>query len=461
MRIMRKLCAIIIFFVICVPVPVYAFIPINAPSAVLMDQATGTVLYASNEHARMYPAGLTKMLTALVALDYLDPQEVVVVGNEINNIPHGAIVSGHQIGEHITVHNLLRGLMIRNGNDSGAVIAVQTVQTQRGRGNIPYVNAMQIFSEMMNNRARALGAFNTNFVNPNGLHHDNHYTTAYDLALIARAYMEHPLLREIAGEAEFIGNSMEGFEGDMEELEGVRTVDHNWIDTNELISGGAFHYTYATGIRSGSTPQASDCLAASAERRGVRLIAVVLNSPDPGRWQDARMLFDYGFATYDYHVILEEGQHIETVAIANSMLGEPDILDVLVSENFTALLSQSQIARLERTIEFYESFIAEEGEYALTLYAPIEEGETLGKIVYILDGRVLFEGTLKAAEAVEERSLDSDMDFYIAMVRDNIFSLRALPFWMGGVGILIGIGGIALAVSERRRSRRSSWHIRR
>ena len=460
MRIMRKLCAIIIFLVVCVPVPVYAFIPINAPSAVLMDQATGTVLYANNEHARMYPAGLTKMLTALVALEYLDPQTVVVVGNEINNIPHGALVSRHQIGEHITVHNLLRGLMIQNGNDSGAIIAVQTVQTQRGRGNIPYVNVMQIFSEMMNNRARALGAFNTNFVNPNGLHHDNHYTTAYDLALIARAFMEHPLLREIAGEAEFIGNSLEGFEGDIDEIEGLRTVDHHWVDTNELISGGTFHYAYATGIRSGSTPQASDCLAASAERRGVRLIAVVLNSPDPGRWQDARMLFDYGFATYDYHMILEEGQHIETVAIANSMLGEPDILDVLASESVTALLSQAQIARLERTIEFYESFIAEEGDYALTLFAPIEKGEPLGKIVFTLDGQVLFEGALQAAETVYERSLDSDMDFYIALVRDNIFSIRALPFWMGGVGVLIGISGIALAVAERRRSRRS-WYGRR
>jgi len=460
MRILRKLCALIILGVLCVPVPVYAFIPINAPSAVLMDQATGTVLYASNEHARMYPAGLTKMLTALVALDYLDPQTVIVVGSEINNIPPGALVAGHQVGEHITVRNLLRGLMIQNGNDSGAIVAVQTVQAQRGRGNIPYTNVMQIFSQMMNNRARTLGAFNTNFVNPNGLHHENHYTTAYDLALIARAFMEHPLLREIAGEAEFIGNSLEGFEGDAEAIEGVRTVDHHWVDTNELISGGAFHYAYATGIRSGSTPQASDCLAASAERRGVRLIAVVLNSPDPGRWQDARMLFDYGFATYEYHEILEEGQHIETVAIANAMLGESSILDVLASESFTALFSQAQIARLERTVEFDEAFMAEEGDYALALYAPIEAGEPLGTIIYTLDGEIVFEGELQAATTVEERSLDSDMDFYIAMVRDNIFSLRALPFWLGGIGVLIGIGGVALAISERRRSRRS-WYNRR
>jgi len=442
-----------------------------------MDQATGTVLFAYNEHARMYPAGLTKMLTALVVLDYLDPQHVVVVGNEIYNIPRGALMAGHQVGEHITVHNLLRGLMIRNGNDSGAVLAVQTVQAQRGRGNIPYINVMEIFSRMMNDRARALGALDTNFVNPNGLHHDNHYSTAYDLAQISRAFMDHPLLRDIAGEVDFIGNSLDGFEGtlpDGMEIEGVRTIDYSWVDTNELITGGPFHYNYATGIRSGSTPQASDCLAASAEREGVRLIAVVLDSPDPGRWQDARMLFDYGFSTYSYHLVLEAGQHIDTVGIANAMLGEPDLLDVLAGEGFDALLSQAQIGQLERTIVFYEDFIAEveveEGEAwhyeddqrydKMMLRAPIEMNESLGTVTYTLNGRVLFEGEIRAAFGIEERSLDSDMDFYIALILGSIFSVRSLPFWLGGAGVLIGIAGVSWGISERRRSR-NYWNSRR
>jgi len=470
---MRKICAFFIFLALSAPVPAYAFIPLNAYSAVLMDQSTGTVLFAHNEHDRMYPAGLTKMLTALVVLDYLDPQSVVVVGNEIYNVPRGAIMAGHQSGEHITVHNLLRGLMIRNGNDSGAVLAVQTVQTQRGRGNIPYVNVMDIFGRMMNDYARSLGAFNTSFVNPNGLHHEDHYTTAYDLALIARAYMEHPLLREIAGEVDFIGNSLEGFSGDFEAMDGARVVEYFWEDTNELISGGTFHYTYATGIRSGSTPQASDCLAASAERNGVQLVAIVLDSPDPGRWQDARMLFDYGFATYSYQPILESGQHVYTVNIANAMLGQPDTLDVLISENFTALLSQAQVGRLERAITFYEYFIAEDEEdqeseqkaeeayyNAFTLLAPIEANESVGTITYILDGQVLFEGAIHAAEAIEERSLDSDMDFYIALVLEYIFSVQSLPFWLGGAGVLMGVAGVSWGVSERRRNR-NSWSSRR
>ena len=457
---MRKFCTFfIIMLALSAPTPVYAFIPISAPSAILMDQKTGTVLFAYNEHVRNYPAGLTKMLTAIVALEYLDPQRVIVVGPEIYSIPAGALRSGHQTGEHITVHNLLRGLMIRNGNDSGAVLALQTVQAQRNNNNVPFGDAVRIFSQMMNDRARELGARNTNFVNPNGLHHDDHVTTAYDLALIARAFMEHPLLREIAGEAEFTGNSLDGYEGDLDRFEGVHTINYHWIDTNELMSGGTFNYHYATGIRSGSTPQAMDALAASAERNSVQLIAIVLASPDPGRWQDARILFDYGFATYSYHNILESRQVLETAVVTNAMLGGPGILDVLSAGDFTALLSQAQMSRLERVIMFDEEFVSdEESPYnSIMLLAPIEEDAVLGTVSYFLDGELIFEGEIQAAASIEGRSLDSDMDFYIALIRDNIFSLRALPFWMGSAGVLVGIAGMSLAIAERRRSRRS-WY---
>lgn len=459
---MRKFCALLILLIFAAPVPIYAFVPVGAPSVVLMDQNTGTVLFAQNEHARKYPAGLTKMLTALVALDYLDPQQIIVVGNEIDPVPPGALRSGHRSGEHITVHNLLRGLMIRNGNDSGNILALHTVQAQRNNNNVPFGDAVNIFSIMMNDRARELGALGTHFVNPNGLHHDDHVTTAYDLALIARAFMAHPLLAEIAREAEFIGNSLYGYSGDLGALGDVHTIDHHWVDTNELMSGGTFHYHYATGIRSGSTPQARDALAASAERRGVRLIAIVLDTEDPGRWQDARILFEYGFSTYDYYQIMEAGQHIETVAIAHAQRGGPNVLDVLSAEGFTALLSQSQIGRLERVIHFNDLYAdADEGYYSVsTLRAPIRAGEPVGVISFRLDGQVFFETEILASDSIEERTLDSDMDYYIAWIMDNIFSVRALPFWMGSAGMLVGIVGATLAIAERRKSRRS-WYGRR
>jgi len=453
---MRKLFVLLLFFVVTLHIPAYGFVPLSAPSAILTDGTSGRTLFSLNEHARMYPAGLTKMLTAIVALEYLNPEDIVVVGPEIHTVPQGAIMSGHQVGEHITVHNLLRGLMIRNGNDSGAVVALQTVQAQRNRQNIPYDAAEQEFVRMMNVRARELGALNTNFVNPNGIHHDNHYTTAYDLAIIARAFMAHPLLSEIAAETEFRGNSL----GDLY-IEGARTVNHNWVDTNELISGNTFHYPYAVGIRSGSTPQSLDSLAAAARRRDVNLIAIVLSSPDPGRWQDARILFDYGFSTYDYFHMLEEGQLMETVRVTNAKLGEVDVIDVMATESFYRLMSQTQIARLERHLIFNNEFYDEEGnvDYSL-LFAPIEMGDVVGSVIFSLDGEVIFESDVIASGSVMERTLDSDMDFYIALIQENIFTVRALPFWMGSAGILIGTLGVSFAVVERRRSKRS-WYGRR
>ena len=459
----QKICAVLAFIILLsAPISTSAFIPINAPSAILIDQNTGNILFAHNEHTIMYPAGLTKMLTAIIALEYLDPQQVIVVGPEIYNVPAGALRSGHQSGEHITVHNLLRGLMIQNGNDSGVVLALQTVQAERNNNNVPFSSAMQIFSYMMNERAQSFGARNTHFVNPNGLHHDDHITSAYDLALIARKFMSIPILADIAAEPEFIGNSLYGYLGDMSYFYDARTIDHHWTDTNQLLSGGTFHYVYAQGIRSGSTPQSGDALAASAYRRGVRLIAIVLDSQDPDRWQDARMLFEYGFTSYLYHDIVEEGQLIETVVVANAKLGGQSLLDVVAADGFNALFSEGQLVRLTRSVIFDIDLIAHdeehENEYDNTiLIAPIMEGDILGRIVYTLDGNQLFETDLIATYTINERSLDSDMDFYIALIMDNVFSLRAFPFWMGGLGLIVGVAGTYLAVAERRRSRRA-WY---
>ncbi|MCL2015908.1 MAG: D-alanyl-D-alanine carboxypeptidase [Defluviitaleaceae bacterium] len=478
---MRKIFIAFAFLLVLatpIPVAVHAFVPVAAEAAILIDQNTGNILFAQNEHQQMFPAGLTKMLTALVVLDYLELQQVITVGTEIHSVPTGAIMSGHQVGESITVHNLLRGLMIRNGNDSGVVLALNTIRAERNNNNVPLVNAIQIFSDLMNEKAADLGARGTNFVNPNGLHHEQHYTTAYDLALIAQAFMQNPVLREIAQTVEFTGHGLYGYLGNPEEHGTL--VEHNWVDTNELMSGGSFHYEYATGIRSGTTPQASDNVAASAERDSVQLIAIVLNAPDPTRWQDARILFEYGFSTFEYFDILQTNEYIETIFVTNAMLGGPTTLEVLASEDFTILLNQEQLAALERTIIFYDELLAtaenmqnayeppyfirlldsDEPEETLgltALMAPITENTPLGRIIFTLDGETLFDGEIRAATTIEERSLDSDMDFYIALFTGAVFSADAMPFWLGAAGVLIGIIGICIAVSERRRSKRS-WY---
>ena len=458
---MRKLCFFLIFALLLqVPtkVQVHAFININSPSAVLMDQGTGNVLFAQNEHERLYPAGLTKMLTAIIVLDYLDPQDIIVVGNEIASVPQGAIRAGHQVGEYITVHNLLRALMIHNGNDSGMILALHAVRAQRNNNAVPIASAEGLFAQLMNERASELGAYNTHFVNPNGLHHDEHVTTAFDLALIARAFIDIPLLREIAARTEFIGNSLYGYLGEVSE--NVRTIEHHWQDNNELMIGGNYHYIYARGIRSGNTTQSGACLAASAQRNGVELIAIVLNSSDPARWQDTRILFEYGFATYAYHQIVEENQFMDTISVYYAMRGGPTTVDVVSLEGFEALFNQDELTRLERSLNFYETYYELPYKSYYTLHAPVEHGDIVGYVTYSLDGQLLFRSSLISVGEIEARTWDSDMDYYIDLFMDTVFSVSALPFWLGAAGILIGIAGVYFAITERRRNR-NTWSIRR
>ena len=184
----------------------YAPPNVNAQSAILMEQGTGKVLYAKNERQRMYPASITKVLTAIVALEYLDPEEIVTTGTEVNAVPYDSSTAGHLVGESLKVENLIRGLFIPSGNETGCVAAAAVVKKAGYGESMAYGEIERIFSNILNEKARELGAMDTNFVNPHGYHDANHYTTAYDAALFCSAAMENELIRRIAGETEFYGN---------------------------------------------------------------------------------------------------------------------------------------------------------------------------------------------------------------------------------------------------------------
>ena len=472
MRLFLKLFVSGIFAILFLRNPVYAGLPILAESAALIDEATGALLYSNNPHEIMYPAGLTKILTAILVIEYLDLNEIIVIGNEVLTTPGGSIIAGHLIGEHITVANLLRTLIIGNANDSGIVLSLAVARAQRGVYDIPFEGAQTVFANLMNARALEIGALYTNFVNPNGLHHDNHVSTAYDLALISREFLSYPFLRELAAQSYWTGNGLDGADpAAIEALDApVRTVDYNIINSNALVSDGDFNYSYATGIRSGSTPQSGDNVVASATKGEVSLVAVALNSPDPGRWLDVINLFEHGFLNYDYRTLLEEGQLLRTVSVANVVIGAETSLDILVEEGFRLLLNEAEVARatielvLDEAFKPSEEFLAEtesENEEKSELIAPIFEGDAIGRVVISLDGRVLFSTNALAARDIEARSLDSDMDFYLALIIERAFSPEAVPYWIAGGGALIGIIGIILAIKERRKRKKRSWTMLR
>ncbi|HOW74921.1 MAG TPA: serine hydrolase [Candidatus Competibacteraceae bacterium] len=254
---------------------VFAAPAIAARAAVLMNPTTGEILFAKEPRLRLPPASTTKVLTALVALERLDLNARVSVSPQAASAPPSRI--GLRAGEAALAQDLLYGLMLKSGNDAAETLA------EAAGGSVPG------FAELMNARAWQIGARDSHFMNPHGLPNDDHYSTAYDLALIFRQAMNHPLFAEIirTRSAALRVESGQGLYGDWRM---IPVVSHN-----RLLAS----YEGARGGKTGFTLKARRCFVGEVDRGGVRLIVAILNSPNSGTlWEDARNLLDYGFARY-------------------------------------------------------------------------------------------------------------------------------------------------------------------
>lgn len=248
---------------------------VAALSAVLMNPATGEVLFAKEPHLRLPPASTTKVLTALVALERLDPNARVVVSSQAASAPPSRV--GLRAGEAALTQDLLYGLMLKSGNDAAETLAEAAGGSVFG------------FAELMNAKAWQIGARNSHFMNPHGLPNDDHYATAYDLALIFRQAMNHPMFADIV-RTRNAALRIESSQGPYGDWRMVPVVNHN-----RLLGS----YEGTLGGKTGFTLKARRCFVGEVDRGGVRLIVAILNSPTPGAlWRDARTLLDYGFAHY-------------------------------------------------------------------------------------------------------------------------------------------------------------------
>lgn len=256
---------------------------IQAETAVVIDAKTGQVLYDKNMNEQREPASTTKVMTALLALENLDLSTTVTIDAET------PFTEGSRIylleGEHVTVEQLMYALLLESANDAAVAIGKEIA------GSVP------AFADMMNKRAKELGARNTHFVNPNGLHEEGHLTTAYDLAMIAKHAMKNEEFRKLVLTYRYV-------------IPATNKQDTRYLyNTNRLIYdektkvpvNGVMRpakYEGATGIKTGYTSDAGGCLIAGAKRGDTELIAVVLKSTDEGRFGDSIALLDYAFANY-------------------------------------------------------------------------------------------------------------------------------------------------------------------
>lgn len=334
---------------VLLPIAVYAEEPkstafaTHAASAVLMDANTGTVIFAKNEHEKLPPASITKIMTMLLIMEAID-QGKISLNEQVTASEHAASMGGSQIflepGETMTVEELLKGIAMASGNDASVAMAEKIAGSE------------EMFVEMMNKKAEELGLQNTHFVNSNGLPVADHYTSAYDIAVMSRALLQYPKITEYTGK--------------YQDYLRQDTDDPFWlVNTNKLVR----FYSGADGLKTGYTSEAKFCLAATAHRNDLRLIAVVLGEPDTKtRNAEVAQLLDYGFSQYRSHILFHPGDEIGSVSVEK---GDLPVLPIQADRQYSILMKKG-----ENT-----DHIRHELQMEPNLKAPIKKGEQIGKLV--------------------------------------------------------------------------------
>lgn len=341
----------------------------TANAIYLMDNKTNAVLYSKNENEKVYPASTTKILTAIIALENCNLNDVVTASyNSVMSIPEGYSTANIQIGEQLTVEQLLELLLIHSANDAANVLAEFTG------------GSIDSFVSMMNTKLNDLNLTGSHFTNPYGLHDDNHYTTAHDLAYLMQYCLKNETFRKLAGKASCAIPATNLYEPRI------------YSSTNELlIPESSNYYKYLLTGKTGFTSQAKECLVSSAYRDDLELIGVVLGSDN--RFSDARKLYQYGYSNYSIQKVVNKDAIVTNIHVKNAKYDSRD-LDLLAVEDISALMNYEESPlNLNPKIILYEP-----------LSAPLEEGTVLGKAIYEING-VTYTTDLIASHNVEESRL--------------------------------------------------------
>ncbi len=334
-----------------------AQISVDAPSAVLMERSTGTVIYEKNAHEKLAPASVTKVMTLLLVVEALT-DGTLTLDTMITASEHAAGMGGSQIwlesGESMSVHEMLKCVAVSSANDCAVALAEHLAGSE------------EAFVSRMNERAAELGMENTHFTNCTGLHDDpQHLTTAYDIALMSRELMGHDLIREYTTIW----------------TDTVRGGEFGLSNTNRLIR----HYEGATGVKTGYTSLAGHCLAASAMRDGVEYIAVVLHAESSDvRFQSATALLNYAFANFTL-TPLRQGEPLPPVPVE---LGSAESVQP-VADGAGAILTPKGGAELRWETELTER-----------VTAPVAKGDALGQLRLYRGEELLAEIPLTAADDI-------------------------------------------------------------
>ena len=357
---MKRMFPMILLLALLLCVPVRADeLTLDAPSALLMEKQTGTVLFAKDEHTPREPASVTKVMTLLLTMEAVD-SGALSYDDAVTGSAHAASMGGSQIwlkeGEQMRVEDLIKAVCVVSGNDAAVALGEHLAGSE------------EAFVARMNERAKELGMNDTHFVNCTGLPAEGHVTSAYDIALMSRELiLHHPDIRRFTTIW----------------MDSLRDGQSMLVNTNKLVR----FYPGATGLKTGSTSTAKYCISATAEKDGMELIAVILGgSTSDKRFADAKALLNYGFASYALVTAAPESP-LPAVPVT---LGTQKTVQTILTPDNALLLEKNRAGGLTQSLALPE-----------TLEAPIEAGEPLGTLdIFDAGGTAVASLPLLAGESV-------------------------------------------------------------
>lgn len=379
---------------------------IDANAAMMIEVKTGKVIYEKDIEEQNYPASITKILTAIIVIENCDLNETATVSSKaLSNIPSAYVTAPVFVDEQMRIEDLLYALMLKSANDAAFVLAEHVGGSTEG------------FADMMNKKAEEIGCKKSHFVNPNGMHDDNHYTSAYDMYLISKYAMQNETFRKIVSTNEYT----------LPITNRYKQEDRVMKNTNYFLNPNSkFYNEKVKGIKTGTTNQAGNCLVTDIEENGMEFITVLLGAKtSDSKFTETQKLFQYGFENYTLTKMHEKNDLIKTVEVKRAKK-KMKTLRVLIDDEITVL----------NNVETSKETIVPEIKLNEEIKAPIVEGQELGTITYNVEG-IEYSAKLVAANNVEKRTYEKEF-FIILIIVLTLFLIRK----------------VNLARRKRRRNRR-------
>jgi D-alanyl-D-alanine carboxypeptidase (penicillin-binding protein 5/6) len=358
MRMFRKVILLILALLLVVTLlPLFAFAQnepvLQSEGAFLLDMKSGQVLYAKNEHQRFYPASITKILTCIIALERSKLDEPVRTSKLAREQEGNRVYLAE--GEYQSMENMLYGLMLNSGNDAAIAIAEHIS------------GSVEAFAELMNQKAKELGAKDSHFVNPNGLHDPNHYTTPYDMTLIARYAMQNPKFREI------VKTETRPWHG------------KEWESVLYNINPMLYNYEGVNGVKTGYTDQARQTIVVSAAHGDRELIGTLMKAETKQAIRlDATALLDYGFNQFDTKKFAEKDRVVSSLSFSDDLK-----TDVKVASDWYYTFPAKEAPNVQSQVKLNSS-----------VKPPVQAGAVVGTMEFTSDGKNIGSVPLVAAKEV-------------------------------------------------------------